>query len=116
MRFHRRFEKAVAAVNERCHRDSMIQQALDRYHNRSLVLKIRKDATYVFCISKNGVEYQVNPANEPNDMYVEMDLDKAKRLVYRQSLGIFDILSVVHRNIGMAEIDFAKKLFGRRKT
>jgi hypothetical protein len=113
MLFHRRFEKGVAVINKRRLADPKIQEALRRYDRRSLVFKVRKDATYVFHFSnKDGIKYELDPAKEPKSMYVEMDIDKAKKLVYRHTLGVIDVLSIVHRNIKLADIDFVRKLFG----
>jgi hypothetical protein len=113
MLFHKRFEKGVAEINDRRHTDPRIQEALKRYDRRSFVFKVRKDATYVFHFSsKDGVRYEVNPQKEPKSMYAEMDVDRAKKLVYRHTFGIMDVLSTVHRNIKIADIDFVKKIFG----
>nr|MDO8134174.1 hypothetical protein [Candidatus Njordarchaeum guaymaensis] len=114
MRFHRKLEKAVAKINEKRLKDPKIQEALNRYNRRSLVFKVRNDATYVFYFSRDGVRYAVNPPKEPRSMYVEIDLERAKKLVYRQTLGIFDIPHIVHRKIKMADINFARKLFGAK--
>ena len=112
MLFHKRFEKGVTEINNRRLEDSKIQEALKRYNRRSLVFKVRKDATYVFYFSsKDGVKYELNPQKEPKSMYVEMDKDKAKKLVYRHTLGVMDVLSIVHRNIKMADINFVRQLF-----
>nr|MDO8099233.1 hypothetical protein [Candidatus Njordarchaeota archaeon] len=112
MRFHRKFEKAVAKINKKRLSDPNIQEALRRYSRRSLVFKVRNDATYVFYFSKEGVRYEVNPLKEPDSMYIEMDLERAKKLVYRRSFGITDALSVAHRKIKISDINFARKLFG----
>jgi hypothetical protein len=115
MRFNRYFERAVNKINERRLSDPRIQEALRRYNRRSLVFKVRKDATYVFHISKeDGIRYEVNPEKEPNSMYVEMSMDIARKLVYRRTLGILDALSTKHRNIKMADIEFVKKIFGTK--
>ena len=113
MLFHKRFEKGIAEINKRRLEDSRIQEALKRYNRRSLVFKVRKDATYVFYFSsKDGVRYELNPQKEPKSMYVEMDIEKAKKLVYRHTLGVMDVFSIVHRNIKMADINFVRKIFG----
>jgi Mor family transcriptional regulator len=113
MLFHKRFERGVTEINDRRLEDSIIQEALKRYNRRSLVFKVRKDATYVFYFSsKDGVRYELNPKKEPRSMYVEMDIDKAKKLVYRHTLGVMDALSTVHRNIKMGDINFVRKIFG----
>jgi hypothetical protein len=113
MLFDKRFTKGVAVINERRLTDPRIQEALRRYNGRSLVFKVRKDASYVFHFSSGeGVKYELNPPKEPKSMYVEMDIDKAKKLVYRHTLGIMDVLSIVHRNIKMADINFVRKIFG----
>ena len=114
MEFHNQFENAVAEINNRRLSESQIQQALSRYHGRSLVLRVRNDATYVFYISNDGIRYEANPTSIPNDMYVEMDLGRARKLVYHQSLGLLDIPFIVYRNISLADIEFAKKIFGGR--
>jgi hypothetical protein len=111
MEFSTKFEKAVAKMNEKRAKDPRIQEALNRYNRRSLVFKVRNDATYVFYFSRDGVRYEVNPSKEPKSMYVEMDLERAKKLVYKRSFGIFDVLATVHRNIKMADISFARRLF-----
>ena len=115
MRFNKFFEKAVAKVNELRLSDPRVQEALSRYNRRSLVFKVRKDATYVFHISKEeGIKYEVNPMKEPNSMYVEMSLEIARKLVYRRTMGIMDALSTKHRNIKLADIEFVKKIFGAK--
>jgi hypothetical protein len=115
VRFGRYFEKAVAKLNELRLSDPRIQEALGRYDRRSLVFKVRKDATYVFHISKaDGIRYEVNPEKEPNSMYVEMNMEIARKLVYKRTLGILDALSTKHRNIKMVDIEFVKKIFGAK--
>ena len=115
MRFNKYFEKAVAKVNETRHLDPRIRDALRLYDRRSLVMKVRKDATYVFHISKtDGIRYEVNPEKEPNSMYVEMSVEIARKLVYKRTLGILDALSTKHRNIKMADLEFVKKIFGAK--
>lgn len=114
MEFHARFQNAVAKINNRRLSEHQIQQALGRYNGRSLVFRVRNDATYVFYISNNGIKYEVNPTVVPNDMYVEMDLGRARKLVYYKSLGIFDIPFIVYRNITLADVEFAKRIFGGR--
>jgi hypothetical protein len=113
MLFHKRFEKGVAEINKRRTTDPRIKEALKRYNRRSLVFKVRKDATYVFYFSNSdGIRYELNPEKEPKSMYVEMDKDRAKKLVYRHTLGIMDISAIVHRNIKLADINFVRKIFG----
>jgi hypothetical protein len=113
MRLNRYFERAVNKINERRLFDPRIQKALSRYNRRSLVFKVRKDATYVFRISKEeGIKYEVNPEKEPKSMYVEMSLDIARKLVYHLTLGILDVMSTKHKNIKMADIEFLKDIFG----
>jgi hypothetical protein len=115
VRFNKYFEKAVDKVNKLRLSDPRIQEALGRYNRRSLILKVRKDATYVFHISReDGIKYEVNPEKEPNSMYVEMSIEIARKLIYRRTLGIMDALSTKHRNIKMADIEFVKKIFGAK--
>jgi hypothetical protein len=114
MEFHEHFKEAVTEINNRRLSDPRVQEAVNHYHGRSLVFKVRDDATYVFHISNDGIEYETNPDTTTDDMYLEMDLARAKRLVYHQSLGIFDIPFIVHRNITLADIDFARSIFGKK--
>lgn len=112
--FHNQFDSSVAEVNSRLLSDPQTQQALRRYNGRSLVFRVRNDSTYVFYFSGNGIDYEVNPTSIPNDMYLEMDLGRARKLVYEQRLGIVDMLFIVYRNITLADVEFAKKIFGGR--
>ncbi len=112
LEFHDYFSKTTARVNSISGSDPRIKDALRRYDGRSIVLKVRNDATYVFHISTEGVDYQLDPSSLPNDMYAEMDMPQAKRLVYHQTLGLMDLLTIKHRNISMKDINFAKMIFG----
>jgi len=114
MEFHEHFKNAVTEINDRRLSGPQVQEALSCYHGRSLVFRVRNDATYVFYISNNGIKYEVNPDSITDDMYVEMDLARAKKLIYHQSLGVFDIPFIVHRNITLADINFAKRIFGKK--
>lgn len=112
MEFHERFDGAVKKVNSTLHSDSEIQQALRQYSGRSLVFRVRNDATYVFHISHDGIRYELNPPSIPDDMYLEIDLERARKLVYQRHLGLFDIPFVVYKNISLADVEFAKRIFG----
>ena len=112
LEFHDYFTESVETVNSLADSDPKIQQALRKYDGRSLVLKVRNDAVYVFNISSDGVDYQLDPAKVPDDMYAEMSMPQAKKLVYKHTLGIMDVLSIHHRNITMDDVNFAKMLFG----
>ena len=112
MEFHDYFTESVETVNTLADSDPKIQQALRKYDGRSFVLKVRNDAVYVFNISADSVDYQLDPATVPDDMYAEMAMPPAKKLVYRHTLGLMDLLSIKHRNITMDDINFAKMLFG----
>jgi hypothetical protein len=112
MEFHDLFLKTTEMVNSTSGTDERIKDALLRYDGRSLVLKVRNDGTYVFRISADGVDYQLDPDKVPDDMYAEMDMAQAKKLVNRHTLGFLDILTIKHRNISMDDIKFAKMLFG----
>ena len=112
MEFHDYFTESVRAVNSLAGSDPKIQRALRKYDGRSFVLAVRNDAVYVFNISADGVDYQLDPDAVPDDMYAEMAMPQAKKLVYRHTLGLMDILSIKHRNITMDDVNFAKMLFG----
>ncbi len=112
MEFHDYFTESVETVNIHSGSDPKIQQALRKYDGRSFVLAVRKDAVYVFNISADNVDYQVDPATVPNDMYAEMAMPQAKKLVYKHTLGLMDLLTIKHRNITMDDVNFAKMLFG----
>ena len=112
MEFHDYFTRSVETVNELAGSDPKIQQALQRYDGRSFVLAVRNDAVYVFNISADSVDYQLDPATVPDDMYAEMSMPQAKKLVYHQTLGLMDLMSIKHRNITMDDVNFAKMLFG----
>ena len=114
MEFNEHFKNAVTEINDRRLSDPQVQEALSRYHGRSLVFRVRNDATYVFHISNDGLKYEINPDTITDDMYLEMDLARAKKLVYYQSLGVFDIPFTVHRNITLADISFTKRIFGKK--
>jgi hypothetical protein len=112
LEFHDYFSQTTETVNSMSGSDERIIDALRRYDGRSIVLKVRNDAVYVFNISTEGVDYQLDPATVPDDMYAEMSMPQAKKLVYRHSLGLMDMLTIKHRNITMADVNFAKMLFG----
>jgi len=112
MEFHEYFTESVNTVNSLAGSDPKIQEALQRYDGRSFVLKVRNDATYVFNVSTDGVDYQLNPDTVPDDMYAEMSMAQAQKLVYKHTLGLMDLLSIKHRNITMDDVNFAKMLFG----
>ena len=111
MEFHEYFTKMTRMANEKAATDPNLQAALRKYAGRSLVLRVRNDATYVFRFSAEGVEYEANPSSLPNDMYAEMNMAQAKRLVYQQTLGLMDLFSIKHRNISLDDVNFAKRLF-----
>lgn len=112
MEFHDYFTESVETVNSHVGSDPKVQQALHKYDGRSFVLAVRKDAVYVFNISADGVDYQLDPDTVPDDMYAEMAMPQAKKLVYKHTLGFLDILTIKHRNISMDDVNFAKMLFG----
>lgn len=113
--FDETFRDGVSEVNRLRVDDIDVQDALNRYNGRSFVLAVEGDGVYAFHISANGVRYVLNPSSVPNDMYARMDIRRARKLVYTQNLGLFDILTIEHRNIGLGDIEFIKSLFSKKR-
>ena len=112
LEFDNIFRDTINRINRERLKNPKIQNALNRYHGRSLVFRVKGDATYVFYITRDGVKYELNPAHIPDDMYVEMDISRARKLIYNKTLGIMDIPLIKYKNITLADIKIKKKLFG----
>ena len=89
-----------------------IVKAFNQYSGRSLVMKVISDAIYSFTVVRGGLLYELNPRSVPDDMYLELDLGRARKLVYRRTLGLLDLPFIKYRNITMADVGFAKTIFG----
>lgn len=120
MKFHDRFKEHIPQVNKMAEEDEEIGSALEKYDGERFVLSIEDDATYVFAISSDGVDYEAHDGFdedvvEDGDMFARMDMKRARKLVEKQSLGVLDIPHIEHRNIGLEDVNFAKRLF-KEKT
>lgn len=116
MEFHDRFKTHVPKVNEMAGHDEDIASALDDYAGERFVLSVKGDATYIFDITPDGLEYDAHEGFDEDlirdgDMLARMDMKRARKLVEKQTLGVLDIPHIEHRNIGMQDVNFAKTLF-----
>lgn len=116
MEFDARFKEHIPKVNGQAGEDEEIASALKRYDGQRFVLRVEDDATYVFAIRADGVDYEAHgPGDDfepaPDDMFAEMDMKRARKLVEKQTLGLLDLPHVSHRNIGLEDVNFAKRLF-----
>lgn len=116
MEFDARFQEHIPKVNELAGEDEEIGSALEKYDGERFVLKVRDDATYVFSIRADGVDYEAHPAEDgfetdDGDMVADMDMKRARKLVEKQTLGILDLPYIKHQNIGLEDVNFAKQLF-----
>lgn len=119
MEFHDLFREHIPQVNKRAESDDDIASALAKYEGERFVLSVKGDATYVFAIREDGVDYEAHEGNPGDvaggdDMFVEMDPKRARKLIEKQTLGLTDLPFIKHRNIGMEDVNFAKRLFERK--
>jgi len=104
------FKNTLTYVNKRATSDAKIKEALKKYAGRSLVFNVVEDATYVFKITPEKIEFDV--ITLPEDMYVEMDLERANKLVYERTVSSIDIAlgKIRWKNITMTDVNFLRNL------
>lgn len=105
------FRQALEKLKEQSQSNSKIREALRKYEGRSLHLVVVGDAEYLFSVASKEIEYQVNPEQVPDDIYVEMDLALAQRIIEEKRFGIFDVLRVKYKNVKTEDIDLVRTLF-----
>ncbi|MCK4456128.1 MAG: hypothetical protein KAW39_00130 [Thermoplasmata archaeon] len=106
------FRRSLEELDRRKVEDSSIAQALERYEGRSVHLVVREDARYLFSVSSGKISFDIDPDNAPDDIYIEMDLPRAKRLIEERSFSVFDLLFVKYKNVTSEDISFVRTLFG----
>jgi len=108
------FENALASVNNRAACDERIKDALNKYAGRHLVFNVVGDAVYSFKITPEKIEFNVTASLEeiPEDMYLEMDLERAKKLVYKRMVNPTDLLlgRIKWKNMSMSDVNFLRNL------
>jgi hypothetical protein len=107
------FKQSLEELKRLRESNSKIRNALQKYEGRSLHLVVGGDAEYLFSIDSGEIEYQVNPEQVPDDIYVEMDLPLARRIIEEKRFGVFDVLRVKYRNVTGEDIDLVRTLFWR---
>lgn len=105
------FKQALEKLKGHRQSNSRIREALRKYEGRSLHLVVVGDAEYLFTVTSEEIEYQVNPEEVPDDIYLEMDLPLARRIIEERRFGVFDVLLVKYRNVTAEDIDLARTLF-----
>ncbi|MEE9341103.1 MAG: hypothetical protein V3V21_05525 [Thermoplasmata archaeon] len=106
------FRRSLEELDRRKDEDPTIAHALERYEGRSVHLVVREDARYLFSVSSGKISFDIDPDNAPDDIYIEMDLPRAKRLIEERSFSPFDLLFVKYRNVTSEDISFVRTLFG----
>lgn len=104
------FRSSLEDLEGRKQSDSRISDALEKYEGRCLRLVINRDAEYVFRIEGGKVLYQENPSEVPDDIYVEMDFDRAKRIIEEGRFSPFDLFFVKYRNVKAEDIELVRTL------
>jgi len=102
----------IGKLGERALKNPKIREGLVKYDGRTLVLKVQEDAVYVFHISKDGVSLEVNPPSYPYDMYAEMNIERADKMIRKGKVNPLDVVrkKIKHKNISMSDIDFIKEI------
>ncbi len=106
------FRRSLEDLERRKDEDPTIAHALEMYDGRSVHLVIREDARYLFSVSSGKISFDIDPDNAPDDIYIEMDLPRAKRLIEERSFSVFDLLFVKYKNVTSEDISFVRTLFG----
>ncbi|MCK4366833.1 MAG: hypothetical protein KAW84_02660 [Thermoplasmata archaeon] len=106
------FRRSLEELKKRKGQDPRIADVLEKYEGRSVQLVVTEDARYLFSVRSGEIAYEVGPDNAPDDIYIEMDLPRAKRLIEERSFSPFDLLFVKYRNLTGEDISFMRTLFG----
>jgi flavodoxin len=109
------FEEGVAKANEKAKTDPEIQNALREYNGRTFVLKVIDDTVYMFTFAAGGIALTVSPTTYPEDMYLETDRERLKKIIYEQRVDPMDLMTgkLKWRNIGLKEVNLVKRILGR---
>ncbi len=112
MAYRQLLEEEIGKLGERALKNPKITEGLMKYDGRTLVLKVQEDAVYVFHISKDGVSLEVNPPSYPNDMYAEMNIERAEKMIREGKVSAMDFIrkKILRKNIKMSDVDFIKEI------
>lgn len=109
-------DHVVSEFNKRLPSKPEFKEFLEEFHGRTFTLKIKKDAIYVFSISKNkGLHLTVSDsAASKDDMYIETDKEVFDSMVRRRKINIQHILlgKIKWKNIDLTDVSKIKKIFG----
>lgn len=105
------FRESLAELERRRDSDPRIGEALRRYEGRTLHIVVKDDAGYLFSVSSGELTFQIDPHHVPDDMYLEMDLTRAKKLINERTLSLLDLLFIKYRNVKLEDIEFVRTLF-----
>ncbi len=116
MSYQNFLEHVIAKFNERLPSKPEFKEFADEYDGRNVTLKIKKDAVYVFHISKNGgIHLAVSDSVKfKDDMYIETDKEVFDSMIKQRKLNIQHLLlgKIKWKNINLMEVSKIKKIFG----
>lgn len=106
------FYQGVEKFNNILKTNGEYQRLMKEFEGRSLVVKIRNDATYVVNITRLGLVLLLSPKKIPNDMFFETSLDIFKRIVQDRRINFTDLAMgrIKVKKIGPKELTMVKKL------
>jgi hypothetical protein len=107
------FKHIISCFNQKWAYKREIKVILKKYNKRILVFHVINDSTYIFRIFNDKIEFEVDPIMVPDDMYLEMDMERAERLIYDHHLDKSDILfgKIKRKNIKFEDFELLKGIF-----
>ena len=114
MAFHGMFSQGIEKFNGLLKTNGEYQELMKEYEGRSLVVKIKNDASYVVNITRLGLVLLLSPKKIPNDMFFETSPDIFKRIIKDRKINFADLAMgrIKVKNIGPKELAMVKKLLG----
>lgn len=112
MAFQGMFFQGVEKINGLMKTNAEFQDLMKEYEGRSLVVKIKNDATYVVNITRPGLILLLSPKNIPNDMFFETTPEVFKRIIIDRKINFIHLAlgKIKVKNIGPKELTILKKL------
>lgn len=116
MSYQTYLEHVISEFNKRLSSKPAFKEFANEYDGRTVTLKIKKDAVYVFLISKDdGMRLTVSDTVKFKDgMYVETDKEVFDSMIKQRKLNIQYLLlgKIKWKNINLTEVSKIKKIFG----
>ena len=113
MNVQKEFEDFVKEANKRINKDPSLQKILEPHLKRRMILNLICQANYIFNVTPEGLTLQVEKEVPIpiNNMYIEMNPDRAEKLIRQRGVKLKDLPFIRYKNIKIEEIRLAIEIY-----